>query len=94
MSDLKSTNVTWHEGTVTRAEREALLKQAGATVWFTGLSGSGKSALVQHFLDNLSDGNEAVVLAGRCYEQESVPYKALDSLIDSLSRFLSNLPAA
>jgi adenylylsulfate kinase len=53
---LSSTNITWHEGHVTRDERAALLKQKGATLWFTGLSGSGKStiaftlehALVQH----------------------------------------------
>jgi len=37
--------ITFHAGTVTRAERRALLKQAGATLWFTGLSGSGKSTL-------------------------------------------------
>ncbi|HEY8505443.1 MAG TPA: adenylyl-sulfate kinase [Gemmataceae bacterium] len=45
MSEIKGTNITWHEGHVTRAEREALLRQRGATLWFTGLSGSGKSTV-------------------------------------------------
>ena len=45
MSETKSSNVTWHHGQVTRAEREKLLRQRGVTVWFTGLSGSGKSTL-------------------------------------------------
>src|SRR3982750_2590757 len=43
--EIKATNVTWHEGHATRAERAALLKQQGATLWFTGLSGSGKSTI-------------------------------------------------
>jgi adenylylsulfate kinase len=41
----KSTNITWHEGEVTREQREALLKQRGVTLWLTGLSGSGKSTI-------------------------------------------------
>jgi adenylylsulfate kinase len=41
----KATNITWHEGEVTRAERGILLGQKGATIWFTGLSGSGKSTV-------------------------------------------------
>ena len=45
MSETKSTNITWHEGHVTRADREKVLGQRGATIWLTGLSGSGKSTV-------------------------------------------------
>lgn len=45
MAEQKATNVHWHEGEVTRADRNRLLNQTGATVWFTGLSGSGKSTV-------------------------------------------------
>lgn len=41
----KATNIVWHGGSVTRADRERLLDQRGATVWLTGLSGSGKSTI-------------------------------------------------
>lgn len=63
-------------------------------VHIQGRSGTGKSSLVQHFLDSLGEKHDVVALAGRCYEQESVPYKALDSLVDSLSRHLSRIPLA
>ena len=43
--DPKSTNITWHEGNVERSDRERMLGQRGATVWLTGLSGSGKSTI-------------------------------------------------
>jgi len=61
----KATNITWHEGHVTRDERAALLKQKGATLWFTGLSGSGKSTLaftLEHAL--VQRGRLAYVLDG------------------------------
>jgi len=45
VSESKSTNITWHEGHVTRKEREKILGQRGVTVWLTGLSGSGKSTV-------------------------------------------------
>lgn len=65
-----------------------------ATVYIQGRSGMGKSALVHHFLKQLKHReSNIVVLSGRCYEQESVPYKALDSLIDALSQYLKQLPA-
>jgi adenylyl-sulfate kinase len=42
---MSSSNVTWHTGEVTRAERSKSLGQRGATLWLTGLSGSGKSTV-------------------------------------------------
>lgn len=45
MTDQKATNVTWHHGEVTRQDRISLMGQRGATIWFTGLSGSGKSTI-------------------------------------------------
>ena len=47
MAEQKATNITWHEGDVTREEREANLNQKGVTLWMTGLSGSGKSTLLK-----------------------------------------------
>ncbi len=65
MSEVKATNITWHEGHVTREERGKLLGQQGATLWFTGLSGSGKSTLaftLEHAL--VQRGRLAYVLDG------------------------------
>jgi len=45
VTDQKATNVTWHDGEVSREDRFTILHQRAATIWFTGLSGSGKSTI-------------------------------------------------
>jgi serine/threonine protein kinase len=63
------------------------------TMLVQGESGVGKSALVLKFLERLRQENPGViVLSGRCYERESVPYKALDGVVDSLARWMMRLP--
>ncbi|MBM7586939.1 adenylylsulfate kinase [Bacillus pakistanensis] len=42
---MKANNITWHEGKVTKDQRQKLNKHLSATLWFTGLSGSGKSTI-------------------------------------------------
>ena len=41
----KATNVFWQDGEISREDRYKILPQIGATIWFTGLSGSGKSTI-------------------------------------------------
>lgn len=58
----KSTNIIWHNGSVTYSERCKLLGQKGLVVWFTGLSGSGKSSI-------------AVALEKRLFEMKRMVYR-------------------
>ena len=65
MTAAKATNIVWHEGHVSRAERERLMAQAGCLVWLTGLPSSGKSTIaftVEHAL--VARGQMAYVLDG------------------------------
>jgi adenylylsulfate kinase len=65
VTEIRPTNITWHEGHVSREGRQGLLNQKGATLWFTGLSGSGKSTIaftLEHAL--VQQGRLAYVLDG------------------------------
>jgi serine/threonine protein kinase/tetratricopeptide (TPR) repeat protein len=58
-----------------------------------GESGIGKSCLVRNFGEHVvATDPDAVVLAGRCYEREQVPYKGFDGVIDELARYMTTLP--
>ena len=62
MTVMKATNVHWHEGDITREDRHRLMGQKGVTIWFTGLSGSGKSTV-------------AVALESTLYERGKLAYR-------------------
>lgn len=65
MTEQKATNVYWHGGDVTREDRNKVLGQRGATLWFTGLSGSGKSTVAVELEKQLiARGNIAYRLDG------------------------------
>ncbi len=62
------------------------------TIHVVGDSGIGKTALCEHFVSKIS--GDTLLLRGRCYQQESLPYKGLDAVVDALSRVLRHLPQA
>jgi len=70
----------------------AVIKGGAAAVSIDGPSGIGKSTLARRFLNQLGTRDDVVVLSGRCYENESVPYKALDGVVDDVSRHLTSIP--
>ncbi len=72
-----------------QAAFEAVERGASITVRLAGSPGMGKSTLARRFLDETAA--RALVLRGRAYERESVPYKAMDSVVDALSRHLMRL---
>jgi tetratricopeptide (TPR) repeat protein len=73
--------------TLGTAQRDAA-RGRPVLVVVSGESGIGKSELCRAFLDQVRGEQRAVVLGGRCYEREGVPFKAIDPLIDELSRHL------
>jgi adenylylsulfate kinase len=62
VANQKATNVTWQDGEISREDRFNILRQRGATIWFTGLSGSGKSTI-------------AVALEGALYNLGKLSYR-------------------
>lgn len=61
----KSSNVVWHNATVTRERREKLNGHRGGLFWFTGLSGAGKSTLAHSVEEILyQNGYRTIVLDG------------------------------
>jgi len=68
-------------------------RRAAVAVFVEGTSGLGKSALVRRFLDEVH-GTGTMILKGRCYAEETVPYKAFDGIVDALSRHLVTMDPA
>jgi adenylylsulfate kinase len=65
MAEQKATNIKWHHGKITKEDRTKLLNQKGATIWLTGLSGSGKSTIaveLEHAL--IENKHQAYILDG------------------------------
>ncbi|MGH9873808.1 MAG: serine/threonine-protein kinase PknK [Pyrinomonadaceae bacterium] len=101
-----STPVQWVAQTAPFVGRERQLRELEdafkvtrggqtVTVYLHGSSGMGKTAVARYFIDQLREKDaDVVVLEGRCYERESVPYKALDGVVDSLTKYLLSLPEA
>jgi hypothetical protein len=80
------------ELTTLRAAFDDSRAHAAVTVLVAGESGVGKSALVRRFAEQTAADTGAIVLAGRCYERETVPYKAVDGVMDALSGWLERQP--
>lgn len=65
MTIQRATHVTWHKGSITKQDRERLLKQKGVVIWFTGLPSSGKSTVANAVEKKIFEhGNLSLVLDG------------------------------
>ncbi len=71
---------------------EAAENDVPVVAFVHGVSGIGKSTLVDRFLQKAKQTANPIILRGRCYERESVPFKTCDALMDDLTRHLRLLP--
>jgi eukaryotic-like serine/threonine-protein kinase len=89
---LRSALLRAHESAhATPRAYEADASLPARVIVITGASGIGKSHLMRRFLLELEREHDCLVLRGRCHQRESVPYKALDAIIDVLCVRLSAL---
>ncbi len=78
-----------HELAVLDEALDELADGGASTVFVEGESGIGKSSLVRSFIDRVHQRHpSALVLSGRCYERESVPFKGIDNIVDALAHEL------
>jgi hypothetical protein len=77
------------EMAVLDAALDDLAEGGASAVFVEGESGIGKSSLVRSFIDRVHQRHpSALVLSGRCYERESVPFKGIDNIVDALAHEL------
>ena len=75
-----------------RSALDAALSGQRIVVQVSGVSGAGKSSLIEHFLAEAQLELGALALRSRCHHRKSVRYNAVDGLIDTLSRHLVGQP--
>jgi serine/threonine protein kinase len=67
-------------------------RRESVMVFVHGESGLGKTSLVRHFVEHAEEAHQgALILCGRCFERESVPYKAFDGIVDALAERLARM---
>jgi serine/threonine protein kinase len=72
-----------------------MCKGSLAVIMVQGTSGIGKTCLIESFIEDRllasSTSSVPLVLRGRCHEREALPFKAFDSVVDSLTHHLAKL---
>lgn len=80
------------ERAVLRESFRAVVEGESAVVHVSGPSGVGKTALLETLRSDARRHGSALVLRGRCYERETVPYKAFDGMVDELAAWFAAHP--